>query len=108
MGNPVGQVVGALLGGYPMERYGRRWTFGTCVILMVAFIFIQFFARSLEVLLVGELLGGLVLGCYAVIAPAYWSEVCPMAIRGIVTSYVNLCFVMGQLLANGICAARAS
>ncbi|KAK3337564.1 putative maltose permease [Cercophora scortea] len=104
MGNPVGQVVGALIAGYPMERFGRKWTFGACVTLTAALVFIQFFARSLTVLLVGELLGGLVLGCYAVIAPAYSSEVCPMAIRGIVTSYVNLCFVIGQLLGNSVCA----
>lgn len=68
------------------------------------FIFIQFFARSLPVLLVGELLGGLVLGCYAVIAPAYASEVCPLALRGVLTSCTNICFVTGQLLANGVIA----
>lgn len=107
MGNPVGQVVGALVAGYPMERYGRKSTFGACVILTAGLIFIQFFARSLEVLLVGELLGGLVLGCYAVIAPAYSSEVCPLAIRGILTSYVNLCFVIGQLLGNSVCAGTS-
>ncbi|KAK1830199.1 general alpha-glucoside permease [Podospora conica] len=107
MGNPVGQVVGALVAGYPMEQYGRKLTFSACVLLTTGLICIQVFARSLEVLLVGELLGGLVLGCYAVIAPAYSSEVCPMAIRDILTSYVNLCFVMGQLLANIICAGTS-
>ncbi|GKT92768.1 maltose permease [Colletotrichum tofieldiae] len=67
----------------------------------------SFFARSLPVLLVGELLGGLVLGMYVVIAPAYASEVCPTALRGHLTSYVNLCFVMGQLLANGVTAGTS-
>lgn len=88
-------------------------------------MFIQFFARSLQVLLVGELLGGLVLGTYATIAPTYASEgkqilttklqsscadpnaVCPVALRGILTSYVNLCFVMGQLVANGVIAGTS-
>ena len=107
MGNPVGQVVGALIAGYPMERFGRKWTFGTCVALTACLVFIQFFARSLQVLLVGELLGGLVLGCYAVIAPAYSSEVCPMAVRGVLTSYVNLCSVIGQLLGNSVCAGTS-
>lgn len=72
--------------------------------MTAGFIFIQFFARSLEVLIVGQLLGGLVLGTYTVIAPTYASEVCPVALRGILTSYVNLCFVIGQFLANGISA----
>ena len=70
MGNPVGQVVGALVAGYPMDRFGRKWTFAVCVVLTAGLIFFQFFARSLTILLVGELLGGLVLGCFVVIAPA--------------------------------------
>ncbi len=77
-------------------------TFGVCVALTGCLVFIQFFARSIEVLLVGELIGGLVLGCYAVIAPAYASEVCPLALRGFLTSYVNICFVIGQLLGNAV------
>ncbi|ORY56140.1 sugar porter family MFS transporter [Pseudomassariella vexata] len=107
MGNPVGQVVGALVSAYPMDIFGRKYTFGVCVILTAGLVFIQFFARSLEVLLVGELLGGLVLGCYVVIAPAYASEVCPLALRGHLTSYTNLCFVMGQFLANGVTAGTS-
>lgn len=107
MGNPIGQVVGAFFAAYPMESFGRKKTFGACVILTAAFIFIQFFARSLAVLLVGELLGGLILGTYAVIAPAYASEVCPVALRGVLTSYINLCFVMGQLIANGVIAGTS-
>src|SRR5690349_5354030 len=99
MGSPIGQVVGAFFCAYPMEYFGRKKTFGSCVILTTGFIFIQFFARSLPVLLAGELLGGLVLGCYAVIAPAYASEVCPLALRGVLTSCVNIAFVTGQLLA---------
>lgn len=107
MGNPVGQVVGALISAYPMDMWGRRITFAACVVLTACLVFIQFFARSLSVLLVGELLGGLVLGCYVVIAPAYASEVCPLALRGHLTSFTNLCFVMGQLLANGVTAGTS-
>ncbi|CAK7234321.1 hypothetical protein SBRCBS47491_008908 [Sporothrix bragantina] len=105
LGNPIGQVFGALFASYPMDRLGRKWTFGACVALTGCLVFIQFFSRALTTLLVGELLGGLVLGCYVVIAPAYASEVCPMALRGHLTSYVNLCFVIGQLLGSGVTAA---
>ncbi|OJD14228.1 hypothetical protein AJ78_05414 [Emergomyces pasteurianus Ep9510] len=105
MGSPIGQVVGALAATYPMEWFGRKKTFAVCVVLTAGCVFIQFFARSLKVLIVGELLGGLILGSYAVIAPAYASEVCPVALRGILTAYVNLCFVIGQFIANGVSAA---
>lgn len=107
MGSPIGQVVGALFAALPMDRWGRKWTFMACVVLVAGLIFIQFFARSVQVLLAGELLGGLVLGMFVVIAPAYASEVCPTALRGHLTSYVNLCFVMGQLLANGVTAGTS-
>ncbi|EXJ71374.1 uncharacterized protein A1O5_05181 [Cladophialophora psammophila CBS 110553] len=104
MGSPIGQVVGAFFAAIPMELFGRKKTFGACVIFTTGFVFIQFFARSLPVLLAGELLGGLVLGSYAVIAPAYASEVCPLALRGVLTSCTNICFVTGQLIANGVIA----
>lgn len=105
MGNPIGQVVGALAAGYPMEWYGRKKTFNACVIVVACLIFIHFFAKSLQVLLAGELLAGLVLGAFVVIAPSYASEVTPLAMRSVATSYVNLCFVTGQLLGNGVTAA---
>lgn len=104
MGSPIGQVVGALFAAFPMEKFGRKRTFATCVFLVTGLIFIQFFSRDIRVLLVGELLAGLVLGMFVVIAPAYASEVCPMALRGHLSSFVNLCFVIGQLLANGVTA----
>ncbi|KAF2721197.1 sugar transporter [Polychaeton citri CBS 116435] len=107
MGNPIGQVVGALFAAYPMERIGRKKTFAICNFLTAAIIFIQFFARRIEVLFAGELLGGLVWGNYATIAPTYASEVCPTALRGTLTSYINLCFVIGQLIANGITAGTS-
>lgn len=107
MGQPIGQVVGAFAAAYPMEWFGRKKTFAVCVVISACFTFIQFFARSLTVLLVGELLGGLILGTYAVIAPSYASEVCPVAMRGVLLAWINLCFVIGQLIATGIVAGTA-
>lgn len=104
MGNPVGQVVGALFAAYPMDYFGRKKTFAACVVLTAAVVFLQFFAPNLQMLLAGELLAGLILGQFVVIAPAYASEVCPTALRGHLTSFVNLCFVIGQLLGNGVTA----
>lgn len=107
MGNPVGQTVGALFAAYPMDYFGRKITFACLVVATAAVVFLQFFAGTIEVLLAGELLAGLVLGQFAVMAPAYASEVCPTALRGHLTSFVNLCFVIGQLLANGVTAGTS-
>lgn len=48
-----------------------------------------------------------VLGTYVVVAPAYASEVCPVPLRGILTSFINLSFVTGQLIANGVIAGTS-
>jgi MFS transporter, SP family, general alpha glucoside:H+ symporter len=100
---PIGQVVGSLGAVYPLDLYGRKKTFGVCVIGTIGHVSMQLFA-VLPVLLVGELLAGLVLGFYTVIMPTYASEVCPVALRGVLTASINLFIITGQLMANGVCA----
>lgn len=67
-----------------------------------AFIFITFFAPGPEVLLVGQIMCGLSWGVFATLSPAYASEVCPTNLRGYMTTYVNLCWAIGQLVAAGV------
>jgi len=104
MGNPIGQVLGALASGYPLEKFGRRWTLAVCCVWSIALVFVQFFATSIGMLCVGEILGGLAYGFYVVIAPTYSSEICPLALRGFLTTSVNLAFVIGQFIAQGVAA----
>lgn len=70
--------------------------------MMTGFIFISFFAVRVEMLLVGQMLCGLTWGVYATTGPAYASEVCPLALRGYLTVYINLCWAMGQFLSSGV------
>lgn len=42
---------------------------------------------------------------FATTAPAYASEVCPMALRGYLTVHVNFCWALGQLVSAGVQAA---
>lgn len=104
MGNPIGQILGALASGWPMERWGRRVPLAVCCVYSIIFVFVQFFASSIGMLCAGEILGGLAYGFYVVIAPTYASEVCPLALRGVLTASVNLAFVIGQFIGQG-CAA---
>ncbi|TWU70916.1 hypothetical protein ED733_000621 [Metarhizium rileyi] len=104
MGNPIGQAVGALASSYPLHYLGRRKTLGLCCIWSIGFVFVQFFATSIGMLCAGEVLGGLAYGFYVVIAPTYASEICPVTLRGFLTTSVNLAFVIGQFIAQG-CAA---
>jgi SP family general alpha glucoside:H+ symporter-like MFS transporter len=69
---------------------------------MTGFIFVSFFAIRIEMLLIGQMLCGFTWGVYATTGPAYASEVCPLALRGHLTVYVNLCWAMGQFISAGV------
>lgn len=69
------------------------------------FILLVFLANSVQVLLVGQILCGLCWGVFATLAPAYASEVAPTNLRGYLTTYVNLCWAIGQLIAAGVLTA---
>lgn len=66
------------------------------------FIFITFFATNITMLLIGELLCGLPWGIFQTLTVAFASEICPVAMRPYLTTYVNLCWVMGQFIASGV------
>ena len=102
MGSLVGQVVGAYLVTFPMEKYGRKKTFAVCLVLTTILTFMQFFASSIGVLTASMYLSGIVWGSYCVIATTYASEVLPLRLRGFLTGYINLCYVMGQFIQTGV------
>ena len=90
------------MNGQLCAKYGYRWVMIIALGFMAAFIFIIFFAQSLPVLLVGEILCGFSWGVFATVGPAYASEVCPTNLRGYLTTFVNLCWAIGQFIAAGV------
>ncbi|KAN0116727.1 general substrate transporter [Hyaloscypha variabilis] len=98
----VGAILGCFLNGYFVQKFGYRKVLLASLFGVAAFVFIVFFAQNLPTLLTGEILLGLPWGVFASMAPAYASEVCPVALRGYLTVYVNLCWAFGQLIAAGI------
>ncbi|KAH8705388.1 MFS maltose permease MalP [Talaromyces proteolyticus] len=97
-----GQILGLFANGIISERYGYRKTMMYSLVATMAFIFILFFAPNVQTLLVGEILMGMPLGVYQTLTVTYASEVCPVALRAYLTTYVNLCWVIGQLIASGV------
>ncbi|KAK9478017.1 general substrate transporter [Lipomyces japonicus] len=101
-GPTIGTFIGGLINGYVSTRFGHRRVLIVSLVFMAAFIFITFFAPTVQVLFVGELLCGIPWGIFATIGPAYASEVCPMVLRGYLTSYINMCWAIGQLISAGV------
>ncbi|KAI4601154.1 hypothetical protein KJ359_012341 [Pestalotiopsis sp. 9143b] len=101
----VGQILGLFMNGFLADRYGYRKTMAGALTLVVAFIFIPFFAQNVETLLAGEILLGIPFGIFQTLAVTYASEVCPTALRSYLTTYINLTWVIGQILASVILRA---
>lgn len=90
------------MNGQLCTRFGYRKVMCVSLVFMAAFIFITFFANSLAVLLVGQILCGFSWGVFATVGPSYASEVCPTNLRAYLTTYVNLCWAIGQFIAAGV------
>ncbi|KAK6345779.1 hypothetical protein TWF718_007685 [Orbilia javanica] len=101
----IGAMFGLALNGIVSERYGYRKTMMASLVFTTAFIFILFFAQNVQTLLVGEILLGVPLGVFQTLTVAYASEICPVGLRAYLTTYVNLCWVIGQLLASSVLRA---
>ncbi|KPI44096.1 General alpha-glucoside permease [Cyphellophora attinorum] len=98
----VGAVFGLLLNGYLTERFGYRKVMLSFLFALTGTIFIPFFAQNLATLTAGMVICGIPWGVFAMQGPSYASEVVPLPLRGVMTSLVNLCWVLGQLIAAGV------
>lgn len=74
----------------------------TCLALVTAFTAIFFTAPNVQALLAGEILCGIPWGVFQTLTVTYASEVCPVALRGYLTTYVNFCWGLGQLIGIGV------
>ncbi|KAF2093605.1 sugar transporter [Rhizodiscina lignyota] len=104
-GASVGSIIGLIINGYVSERIGFRKTMMAALSIIIGIIFIPFFAPSLEVLLVGQILIGIPWGIFQTLTTAYAAEVTPTHLRAYLTTYVNLCWVFGQLCGSGVLRA---
>ncbi|TPX07714.1 uncharacterized protein E0L32_010610 [Thyridium curvatum] len=106
MAGLVGLIPGVFANGILVDRYGYRKVMAASHIFLIGAIFGTFFASSAAVLTVGVILISLPCGVFAAATPGYAAEVCPMALRGYLTTYVNLCWVMGHLIGAGVLIAK--
>ncbi|KAM6529750.1 hypothetical protein FALCPG4_007878 [Fusarium falciforme] len=96
-----GAFVGVFMAG-PITNYlGYRWTTILGLMLMNATIFVSFFANSLALLVVGQALEGVPWGFFIANAPAYASEIVPLALRGACTATLQMSWSIGSIIVAG-------
>jgi sugar porter (SP) family MFS transporter len=94
-----GTVIGAGLGGYPSDKFGRRMT-----LIWIAFLFVisalgSALAQDVNTFMFFRFIGGLSIGASSVVAPIYISEIAPPKYRGRMGISFQLNIVLGILIA---------
>lgn len=98
-------MVGILLASPLASRLGYKITTLLMLVASTGFVAIPFFAPTVEFLMAGFFLQGIPWGVYQIVSPVYASEVASLQLRPILTTWNNLCWVLGQLIASGITKA---
>ncbi|KAH7089624.1 general substrate transporter [Paraphoma chrysanthemicola] len=104
----VGEIIGLFLNGWISEAIGYRYTVMGCLFLIICFTAIFFTAQTVVHLLIAEILCGIPWGVFQTLTITYASEVCPVALRGYLTTYVNFCWGLGQVIGIGVIRAMLS
>lgn len=100
-GSTAGSIVGLLMNGIITEKLGYRKTLLGSLVALAAFIFLTFFAYNIQTLLAGQILCGLSWGIISTLTTTYAAEVMPLTLRGYLTANTNLCWLLGQIVAQG-------
>ncbi|KAK9457087.1 general substrate transporter [Dipodascopsis uninucleata] len=102
IGNCVnaGEILGLLINGIVCDIVGYRWMMIGSLICMIGFIFIQFFATSIEMYLAAELLLGFPWGVFQTLTTTYAAEICPVVLRPYLTMAVCLCWSVGYFIGS--------
>ncbi len=94
-----GTIIGALFGGIPTERFGRKKTLFWIGVLYFISAVGSALAPGIYSLMFFRFIGGLGVGASSVAAPVYISEIAPAEQRGRLTALFQFNIVFGILLA---------
>src|SRR6266550_8087380 len=94
-----GTILGAMLAGWPGERYGRRDSLRCMAILYLVSALGCAAASNWPSLVVFRFIGGLGIGGSSVLGPMYIAEIAPAKLRGRLVGFFQFNVVFGILLA---------
>jgi SP family arabinose:H+ symporter-like MFS transporter len=94
-----GTVIGSILGGWPADRFGRKFTLLWIGVLYIAGAVGSALATNVESFIAARLIGGLGIGIPTVVAPMYIAEIAPPESRGRLAGMFQFNIVFGILIA---------
>jgi sugar porter (SP) family MFS transporter len=95
----IGTIVGALVAGRPVDRYGRKKVLFAIGVLYFVGALGSGLVTNLWLFMVFRFVGGIGVGVASVVAPIYTAEIAPPKYRGRLVGLVQFNIVLGILLA---------
>lgn len=96
----IGQILGLIFSGYMVEKIGYKYTLVLGLVGLGGAITASFVATKLWTLAVGQFLCGIPWGMFQTTTTTYASEVTPLGLRPFLTTYVNFCWCLGQMISS--------
>lgn len=94
-----GTIAGALSGGIPAERWGRKPALFWIGLLFLVCSIGSALSPGVQALMFFRFIGGLAVGASSVVAPMYIAEIAPQDMRGRLTAMFQFNIVLGILVA---------
>ncbi|KAM6930776.1 solute carrier family 2, facilitated glucose transporter member 8 [Xenentodon cancila] len=91
----IGAALGGLLGGWMVEKIGRKLSLMFCALPFVFGFTVIIAAQNVWMLYVGRVLTGIASGVTSLVVPLYISEMAHEKVRGMLGSCVQLMVVLG-------------
>jgi len=98
----LGALIGVFIAGPLTSRVGYRYATLTGLMLLNVFIFAFYYAKSLPVIFVAQLLEGLPWGIFIANAPAYCSEIVPIKLRAPATQMLQMFWAIGSIIVGAV------
>jgi len=98
----LGALIGVFVAGPLTSWIGYRYATLTGLMLLNVFIFSFYFANSLPVMFVAQLLEGIPWGIFIANAPAYCSEIVPIQLRAPATQMLQMFWAIGSIIVGAV------
>lgn len=95
----IGTIIGALIPGKPVDKYGRKSILIVVAILYMISAIGSALSESLSLFIIYRFIGGIGVGASSVVAPMYIAEISPAKIRGKMTALFQFNVIFGILIA---------
>lgn len=93
-----GAVFGSLMGGFTMDRFGRKMTIQIGALICLVGAILQAAARNLAMILVGRILTGWAVGLLSMSVPVYQSECAHPSVRGLIVGMAQQMIGVGFIV----------